>query len=163
MNEPEYSNLKLVPKDFTKRKHFKNFEKYFFLLYIQSFVVISFLFPQFPDSKCKTKKGIFASISGNSKRLVASSRYFCFSKFCPKKNHWVQRKKSVYIPFSWSLLKITYFQKSYTCIGCFWLVTKLNTCMELVFTTGFLHTFSTKMFLIKYPFSFNTWGSNQAS
>ena len=68
-----------------KKKHFENFEKFFFPLFIQSVVVFSLLCPQFSDSKGKNKKGIFLSMSCNSKRLVTSSRRFFFSKFCSYK------------------------------------------------------------------------------
>ena len=60
-------------------------------------------------------------------------------------------EEKIKLSFSKSLLKITYFQKSHTCVGCFGLFTKLRRCVELVFTAGFLYTFSIKMFLIKYP------------
>ena len=43
----------------------------------------------------------------------------------------------------------------YKKVGCFGVFTKLKRCMELVFTAGFLHTFSIKLFLIKYHISFN--------
>ena len=72
---------------------------------------------------------------------------------------WIEKIK---LTFSWSLLKITYFLKPHTCVGCFELFTKLKRCMELVFTAGFLHTLSIKMFIIKYPITFNNGGSGLA-
>ena len=68
-----------------KENIWKILKNVFFTLFIQSIVVFLFLCPQFPDSKGKTKKGIFVSISCNSKRLVTIPRYFCFPKFCPWK------------------------------------------------------------------------------
>ena len=52
------------------------------------------------------------------------------------------------VTFLWFLLKATYFQKPHTCIGCFVLFTKLKGPIELVFTAGFLHIFSIKMFFL---------------
>ena len=93
-------------------------------------------------------------MSYNSKRLITSCRNFVHKK-------WPGAKEKIKLPFSWDLLKTSYFQKSHTCIGCFGLLTKLKRHMELVFTAGFLHIFSIKMFfikyLIKYP-SFNMRG-----
>ena len=90
----------------------------------------------------------------NLKRLVSSSRHVFNKK-------WLCSKEKIKLSFSWAFLKTTYFQKSHTCIGCFGLFTKLGRHMEVVFTAGFLHTFSIKMFLIKYPVkwaSLNIWG-----
>ena len=84
----------------------------------------------------------------NIKRLVTSPRHFNFPNFVHKK--WLGAKEKIKSAFSWSLSKTT-SNKSHTCIGCFGLFTKLKRQTELVFTAGFLHTFSIKIFLIKYP------------
>ena len=121
-----------------------SFEKRFFHLFnLSSF---------FPFSFCKHVLQL--------KGLVTSSRHFCFPKFSPWKATGCKEK--IKLPFSWSLLKLTYFQKSHTRIGCFGRFTKLKRRMELVFTAGFPHTFSIKMFLIKCPISLNIWGSGLA-
>ena len=93
---------------FTKRNHFKNFEKCFFPLFIQSFVVFSFLLSQFPDLQDKTKKAIFVSMYCNSERLVTSYRHFAFQNFVHKK--WqLGAKEKINFSFSWShfVLKTT--------------------------------------------------------
>ena len=57
--------------------------------------------------------------------------------------------------------KITYFQKSLACIGCFGYLPKLKRSMGLVFTADSLLPFSMKILLIKYPInraSLNIWG-----
>ena len=133
---------------FYQKKAFEKFWKMSFSLCLFNFSsLFSLLFPQFPDWNGKTKKWIFVRTSCNSKGLVTSSR---------------GAKEKIRLPFSWSLLKITYFQKSHTCVCCFGLFTKLKRRMALVFTTSFLHTFFMKMFIIKYPISFNIWGSGLA-
>ena len=128
----------------------------FFPLYLLNLLsFFSILCPQFPDSKGKTKKGIFISMSCNSKRLVTRSRHFGFQNFVHKK--WLGAKEKIKLSFSWSLLETTYFQKSHTCIGCFGVFTKLKRHMELLSNAGFPHTFSIKMFLIKYPIKWPTF------
>ena len=88
------------------------------------------------------------------KHVLQLKETFLHFKILSIKSDWVQKKISSYL-FSRSLLKITYFSKSHTCVGCFGLFTKLKRCMELVFTAGFRYTFSVKMFLIKYLITFN--------
>ena len=135
-----------------KENIWKILKNVFFTLFIQSIVVFLFLCPQFPDSKGKTKKGIFVSISCNSKRLVTSSRHFAFQNFVYKK--WLDAKEKIKFPFSWSLLKYLIFKKlihALTVLSYLGYLVFLKSGMELVFTAGVLHTFSIKMFLIKYP------------
>ena len=96
----------------------------FFILIIQSFVVFSLLFPQFPDSNGKTKKRNFCNHVLQLKRLITSSGIFAFQNFVHKK--WLCAKEKIKLPFPWYLLKTTYFQKSNTCIDCFGLFTKLK-------------------------------------
>ena len=120
------------------------------------------------ESILKTLKNVFtfSFYSFHIQRVKPRKTNFCmhvlqlketgisvFQSFLHKK--WPGAKEKIKLPFSRSLLKITYFQKSHTCVGCFGLLTKLKRCMELVFTAGFLYTFSIKMFLIRYPISFN--------
>ena len=96
-------------------------------------------------------------MSCNSKRWLVPG-IFAFQNFVHK--IWLGAKEKIKLTFSWYLLKASYFEKSHTCIGYFGLFTKLKRHMELVFTVGFLHTFSIKMFHIKYPIerrNFNIW------
>ena len=109
---------------------------------------------------------VFVPINRSFKSLNPCFTDFTLS-FADKVNFvhkkWLGAKEKIKSPFSWSLLKITCFQKSHTCVGCFGLFTKLKRYMELVFTAGFLYTFSIKMFLIKYSISFNNCGSGLAA
>ena len=99
----EYSNLKLVSCIFTfyEKKAFKNVENFSSIYSI--FSRFSLFLSQFPDSKGQTKKEIFVSMSWNSKRLVTSSRNFCFQNFVHK--NWLGAKEKIKLFFSWSLLK----------------------------------------------------------
>ena len=87
-------------------------------------------------------------MSCNSKRLLTCSRYFCLSKFRPSKVFGCKKKNQV--TFFMISFKNNLFSKISYMRGCFGLFTKLKRCMKLVFTAGFLYTFSIKMFLIKY-------------
>ena len=83
-----------------------------------------FSFHSFQIQMVRPKKGIFVTMSCNSKRLVTSSGIFAFQNFVHKK--WLCAKEKIKLPFPWYLLKTTYFQKTNKCIDCFGLFTKLK-------------------------------------
>ena len=83
-----------------------------------------FSFHSFQIQMVRPNKGIFVTMSCNSKRLVTSSGIFAFQNFVHKK--WLCAKEKIKLPFPWYLLKTTYFQKTNKCIDCFGLFTKLK-------------------------------------
>ena len=107
---------------FYQKKRFKNYEKLIFIFSNKLFLFLRysvFFFLSFPVSRFKgpdQKINFFKHVC-NSKRQVSSSRTCLFFIILSIKRGWVQKKKSSYL-FMVSF-KITYFQKSLTCIACF--------------------------------------------
>ena len=90
-------------------------------------------------------------------RLVTSSMPFLFSIILSMA---MGAKVKTKLTFSWSLWKIL-FSKVLFALAVLDYLPKLRRVMGLVFSTGFLLTFSIKIFLIKYPIkwpSFTIWG-----
>ena len=114
---------------FTQKKAFQKLwkivfissNKHFSFLRYSMFCFFSFSL-QFPDSKSLTKKWIFVNMFCNSKRQVTSSTSFLF--FIILSIKWTGCKGKNQVTFFMVSFKITYFQKSLTCIGCFGLFTK---------------------------------------
>ena len=105
------------------------------------------------------KKDFSKHVLQLKERLVTSYKHFLFFIILSIKRDWVQRKKS--INFFMVSFKISYFQKSLTCIGCLGYLPKLKRVMGIDFSADFLHTLSIKVILIKYHTkrpSFNIWG-----
>ena len=101
-----------------KKSILKILKNVFSPLFIQSVVVFFILCPQFPDSKGKTKKGIFVSMSCNSKRLVTRSRHFGFQNFVHKK--WLGAKEKNQVIFFMVSFKNNLFSKISYMHWLFW-------------------------------------------
>ena len=70
-------------------------------------------------------------------------------------------KLKIELAFSWSLLKYLIFKSLLHLLAVLGYLTKLRRVMGLAFSADFLHIYSIKIFLIKYPFkwpSFTIWG-----
>ena len=113
---------------------------------IEYFAGFFFSFPKFPDSKGQTKK-IFL------KRLVTSSMSFRYLVFHYPVHIWgLDAEVKIKLTFHGLLFSWSYFQLNFShALAVLGYLPKIRRVMRLVFRAYFLHTFSIKIFLIKYP------------